>query len=331
MGDSRDATTTASGQPSTAQRSSSPRGVGRRLTLAVAGCSLLVAVALSALQLYTDHGKEVRNSERRIESVSAGLQAGLADSLWNLRDDRLRLQLEGIVRLPDMLAAEVWEIDDRGTAERRLRVAAPSLPGQPAARIDHRLALPLVHDDRGTLRTIGQLRVESGFAELRQRLWRQALDELVRQVLSTFLIAFFVLLVVHRMVTRHLRAIAQVIGGYDPRRPAAPIRLDRSPPKRPDELDHVVTTLDTMHGTLEDAYGELSDANARLQADIAAREQAERRAERMGRFYRAVTRSSRVVARMHPPQRLFDEICRICVETGHASMAILWLLRVTAR
>jgi hypothetical protein len=259
--------------------------------------------------------------------VSAGLQAGLADSLWNLRDDRLKLQLEGIVRLPDMLAAEVWEIDEQGVAELRLRVAAPATAGQPAPAIDHRLALPLVHNDRGTLRTIGQLRVESGFAELRQRLWGQALDELVRQALFTFLIAFFVLLVVDRMVTRHLRSIAHAIGGYDPRRPAQPIGLDRPPPKRPDELDHVVATLDTMHGTLERAYGELSDANARLQDDIAAREKAERRAERMGRFYQAVTRSSRVVAHMQSPQRLFDEICRICVETGHASMAILWLLR----
>jgi hypothetical protein len=59
MGDSSDAADPASRPPSTAPRGS-PGGIGSRLTLAVAGGSLLFAVALSALQLYIDHGKDVR-------------------------------------------------------------------------------------------------------------------------------------------------------------------------------------------------------------------------------------------------------------------------------
>src|SRR6185295_5447370 len=48
---------------------------------------------------------------------------------------------------------------------------------------------------------------------------------------------------------------------------------------------------------------------------------AEARAARMGNFYRALSRTNRLIVRGPTEEALFEELCRICVETGHAAVA----------
>jgi diguanylate cyclase (GGDEF)-like protein len=101
------------------------------------------------------------------------------------------------------------------------------------------------------------------------------------QTVETFLIALFILLVVHYMVTRHLVALARIVGRYDVRAPAAAFRLQRRSPQGGDEFDRVVAALEGMRGNLELAYRELSDTNAELERDIIARRRAEATAEHL--------------------------------------------------
>ena len=46
------------------------------------------------------------------------------------------------------------------------------------------------------------------------------------------------------------------------------------------------------------------------------------RAARMSRFYRALSRTSQLIVRERSPQALFEGICSVCVETGHARLAL---------
>ena len=48
---------------------------------------------------------------------------------------------------------------------------------------------------------------------------------------------------------------------------------------------------------------------------------ADARAGRMGSFYRALSRTNRLIVRGPAEAQLYDEVCRICVETGHARVA----------
>ncbi|MFT7772143.1 GAF domain-containing protein [Roseateles sp.] len=49
------------------------------------------------------------------------------------------------------------------------------------------------------------------------------------------------------------------------------------------------------------------------------------RAERLGNFLLALSRSNRMVLREQQEERLLQESCRICVETGHASLACVYV------
>jgi PAS domain S-box-containing protein len=53
---------------------------------------------------------------------------------------------------------------------------------------------------------------------------------------------------------------------------------------------------------------------------------ADARTERMQRFFRALSRTNQLIVRERDAGRLIDELCRICVDEGHASTAMVHLL-----
>ncbi|MDD3518419.1 MAG: hypothetical protein PHQ14_08725, partial [Chromatiales bacterium] len=244
------------------------RGIGRRLLILILLFSSFVTLALTAGQLYLDYQRDVSAIERRIDEIRSSYLDSLTRSLWNVDVEQLHIQLEGIMRLPDMHAVAVREI--AGGAAEPLAIRIGAAPSVAALAWD----TPIVHAGRDGPYVIGTLRLEATLSEVYQRLYDRALTILVSQGIKTFLVSFFILFVVHRLVTRHLRAFAEAVGRYDLRRPWPGFRLQR-PAGRDDELDRVVSAFEDMRGHLEQAYRELGETNARLEEDIAARREAE--------------------------------------------------------
>ncbi len=53
---------------------------------------------------------------------------------------------------------------------------------------------------------------------------------------------------------------------------------------------------------------------------------AERLARRQSDFYAALSQTNQAIVRMHDPDQLYEEICRICVEFGHSRLAFIALV-----
>ncbi len=83
--------------------------------------------------------------------------------------------------------------------------------------------------------------------------------------------------------------------------------------------------------SLPGEFGQLAtEVNAMLMARTSSEaraEASERAAIRLARFYRALSDTNQTIVRLTGPQELFETICRVCVNTGHASMAWLGLIR----
>ncbi|MBW7971026.1 ATP-binding protein [Bradyrhizobium sp. BR 10289] len=243
-------------------------GIGPRLLAAVLLFSSVVTLMLTALQLYLDYDREVGVIETRLEEIGRSTTGSLGESLWNLDQNQLRLQLDGILRLPDIRAAEVREIAARPNP---IRVAV----GEPATRSLVTRDYPLTTNVQGTARTIGVLHVEATLSEVYQQLLNRALVILASQAAKTFLVSLFIIYMFHLLVTRHLVAIADFVGKYSLARPPPPLHLERRPPHDPDELDKVIVAFNAMCANLERAYGELREANANLERDLTIRRRAE--------------------------------------------------------
>lgn len=243
-------------------------GIGPRLLAAVLLFSSIVTLTLTALQLYLDYDREVGVIETRLEEVGRSTTGSLSESLWNLDRNQLKLQLDGILRLPSMRAAEVREIADRPNP---IRVAVGERSSRSVVTRDY----PLTTTVQGTARAIGVLHVEATLSDVYQQLLNRALVILASQAAKTFIVSLFIIYMVYILVTRHLVAIAEFVSKYSLARPPPPLHLQRRPPYDPDELDKVIDAFNAMCANLGRAYGELREANANLERDLKIRRRAE--------------------------------------------------------
>ncbi|MGV7216284.1 ATP-binding protein [Bradyrhizobium sp. UFLA05-112] len=256
-------------------------GIGLRLLSAVLLFSSIVTLTLTALQLYLDYDREMGIIETRLNEIGRSYLGSLGESLWSLDKNQLELQLNGIMRLPDIQAVEVREFADR---PKPIRVAVGESGGRAVVARDY----PIDYVMQGEKHRIGTLHVEATLTDVYRQLLNRALIILASQAAKTFLVSLFIIYMFHLLVTRHLVAIAEFVSKYTLARPQPPLRLERGPTHEVDELDKVIDAFNAMSASLQRAYGDLRLANTNLEHDLQVRRRAEgdaRRSEQRFRDY----------------------------------------------
>ena len=233
-----------------------------RLLATVFLFSCVVTLLLTALQLYRDYDRGIERVQNRLADIDRSYSGGVGEALWRLDQPQLQIELDGILRLEDICAAEVIEA---GAGAAPMIVTAGRRTAGPAIARE----FPLLYRVQGKDQRIGTLYVQATLANLYHELTHTALLILVSQAANTFLVSLFAIYILSRLVTRHLAAIASGVGDYDFHETPQPLGLQRRAPNAPDELDRVVAAFNAMGARLHRAY---------LEERAAAREREARQA-----------------------------------------------------
>ncbi|MFY0730631.1 ATP-binding protein [Pseudomonas sp. NFX15] len=211
-----------------------PGGLLRRLLLFILLFSLCFTVLASSVQLYIEYRREMRDIDSRMELIRAGYLASLERSLWDLNQEQLNVQLRGLVDFSDVARVHL------SSADFDLLQGNPDPAGP--LRIE-RFALDY-QPPSGPLRNLGELEVSTDLGAVYQRLYATGLTSLLW--MAVFLCGLAVALsgLFYRLVTRHLKVMAEFA-----RRIAAgewhdPLHLDKR--RGSDEIDTVAHALDDM-------------------------------------------------------------------------------------
>jgi signal transduction histidine kinase/response regulator of citrate/malate metabolism len=211
-----------------------PGGLLRRLLLFILLFSLCFTVLASSVQLYIEYRREMRDIDARMELIRAGYLASLERSLWDLNQEQLNVQLRGLVDFSDVARVHLSSADFdlvQGNPDPAgpLRIERFTLDYQPPT---------------GPLRNLGELEVSTDLGAVYQRLYATGLTSLLW--MAVFLCGLAVALsgLFYRLVTRHLKVMAEFA-----RRIAAgewhePLHLDKR--RGSDEIDTVAHALDDM-------------------------------------------------------------------------------------
>ncbi|MCO7580517.1 MULTISPECIES: ATP-binding protein [Pseudomonas chlororaphis group] len=217
-------------------------GLLRRLLLFILLFSLCFTVLASSVQLYFEYRREMREIDSRMELIRAGYLGSLERNLWDLNQEQLTVQLQGLVDFSDVARVHLISNDfdlQQGSAELigPLRVERFPLSYQPPS---------------GPLRQLGELQVSTDLGAVYRRLYATGLASLLW--MSVFLCGLAVALsgLFYRLVTRHLQVMADFA-----RRVAAgelhePLRLDKRQRPGGDEIDTVARALDDMRRAVLD-------------------------------------------------------------------------------
>lgn len=211
-------------------------GLLRRLLLYILLFSLCFTVLASSVQLYFEYRREMRDIESRMALIRVGYLASLERSLWDLDEAQLNTQLRGLVDFSDVARVRLSSDDFnllRGEAEPRgpLRIERFALDYQPPS---------------GPPRHLGELEVSIDLGAVHHRLFATGLTSLLW--MGVFLCGLAVVLsgLFYRLVTRHLRVLAEFARRVGGGAWQEPLRLDRRPAANGDEIDTVAHALDDM-------------------------------------------------------------------------------------
>jgi PAS domain S-box-containing protein len=217
----------------------------------------LVTLVLTVLQLSLSYRSERARLEGRFAEIEQASSRSLAEGLWALDSRQLEEQLEGMLRLPSIRAVEVRELSTSGRGFSVFRGER-----QASRAVVRDIPLMCCGDHR---KVIGVLHIEATLTDIYRELAAQALVILLSNAAKTFLVAFFILFVVHHLATRHILDIAASVGKVTPDADAPPLRLRRARATG-DELDQLADALNAMRERLRQHASELRNANARMAA-----------------------------------------------------------------
>jgi len=228
-----------------------------------------------------DYRRGTDRIESRLEEIKNSYLKSIEENLWVLNRAQLEIQLEGLVRLPDITAAEVHETSP---GEHPIAVSV----GRRTTGSAITRTTPILHSIGGTDQQIGVFYVEASLDPIYRELMDEVLVILLGQGAKTFLVSLFILYIFHRLVTRHLVTIAQFADRYDVHQPSMPLGLRREREEGEDELAQVVGAFNRLCENLRHSYDELRETNVKLEQDILARgriEEALRQSEQRFRDY----------------------------------------------
>ena len=180
------------------------RHIARKLILYVVLFSSLITLVITAAQLYYDYSREMNNIHESLENIEKVHLKTLSGIVWAVDRKSAKIQLEGILKVPDLEYIEIRENDsiwlNAGTQQSKNVIEK---------------TFPIIYSTRGELRNIGQLRAIVTLDNLYTRLLNKALTIFLSNAVKTFLVAGFMLILFYRLVTRHILKIASFVESHD--------------------------------------------------------------------------------------------------------------------
>jgi PAS domain S-box-containing protein len=215
-------------------------GIGRRFILYILLFSSVITFFGVGLQLYLDYDRDLKSIHTTIKQVESSYLDSITNSLWVTDDELLRIQLEGILRLPDMQLIEV-----RKGAELLQVVGAP----QTESIIEQ--TIPLVYDYNGRDVHLGELHMVASLKGVYARILDRVLVILSIQTIKTFLVSLFIFFIFYQLVGKYIIYMASFVESIRFESMDQPLHLDRKPKKKkPDELDQLTTSFNRMRENL---------------------------------------------------------------------------------
>mmetsp|Transcript_27827 Transcript_27827/g.51904 ORF Transcript_27827/g.51904 Transcript_27827/m.51904 type:complete len:500 (+) Transcript_27827:802-2301(+) len=227
--------------------------------------SLLIGSVLSVfstgIQLASSFARQKEDAVQVLDQIESALADTLQQALWTFDFAQVEIILQGLKSSPSVSFVELdattghhWE---RGTR----------------SDTDLWRSYPLhkTHQD-GTREDLGILRVELTVEAIVERVWAEFWIMFTSNLGKAYMGALFLLYVVYRMMTRHMRRIVQHVNDPTPVEDKSPLVLTRRPPLFRDDLDQVVEAVAASEDRTRDTLASLrTEISERAQAEDEAR------------------------------------------------------------
>ena len=217
-----------------------------RLMGAILLVSSLITLIAILLLLAREFEQGMADIERDLEKVETTTLPVITRSLWNFDEEQMEVQLEALLQLPEVTAAEVrWE--DWQERVRQVRAGTE----EDVQKAGMTREFPLIHERQdGTTEELGTLAIHITREPVYQRVMQHAVFIAVFQTFKTLLIALVIIALIRFMLTRHLRTVANYARRLGLADLDTPLQLERGN-READELQDIADAINHMRESLQ--------------------------------------------------------------------------------
>ncbi|GHF84975.1 ATP-binding protein [Thalassotalea marina] len=224
--------------------------LSRRVLIYILLCSFLLSLVSTSIQLYSAFQDDVERLNNQLSNIESSYIQSISTSLWDFNEPLVKQQIEGIVNLPDIRYVKITtgfgKVYDYGDPE----VVAKQI-----------VEYPIFYGDND----LGVIMIAADYQDIYQHIWQQAGFIVISESIKTFIVAFAIMFIVHRIITRHIYHITTYSQQVKAENLDKPLELvNRS--KNKDELDELADAINNMRIALKNDIFKLEEAeNALIQ------------------------------------------------------------------
>ena len=232
----------------------------RKLAIRIVLFSSVITVLLTLIQLYSDYLYDIKNIESVQSDVLSSYEEPLQLALWSLDYQIIEHQIKGISQIKNInsirILASNGKIWEEGEFKKDYVI-------KKTIELMHR-----VTDNE--VRIVGNVIIQSDLIVVYQRLLNKALFILISNGIKTFLVAFFIVLLVRSLITNPLATISTYIKKYNPleRKSLTLTKVHDSKSDGYDEIDQVVESINAMNLEVHNSYGEINNLTKVLENKV---------------------------------------------------------------
>lgn len=208
--------------------------ISRKVLFRVLRLSFFITLMLSVVEVVIWYFNDIDSMQQRIDSIVESRANSLATSLWNVDDTQANITLAEILKLDDVSYVRVTSVEGQ-MFEAGIK---PESENSIFSQKD------LYYHVAKQSQKMGSMYVIASLQELSDKLLSHSFITLFIEAVKTFLIAFFVMWIIHKLLTRHLIDMAEYLREHRATVTYIPFNIERGKREQDDELDEVVASLD---------------------------------------------------------------------------------------
>jgi len=242
------------------ERPGKHKALSRQLVKQLLLLGVLLIICLTSIQAWLKYQARMTKIRTTIEQISQTETKGISNSLWEYNINWLQDQLRGILHFPYVNYIAVQDIENK-----RLIVEA----GDKAERDIIAVEIPLFYSlGNNEVQRIGRLTLQLDTASALKEVWKDIILSFLFQIINVAIILVSLLILVKRLITRHLSDAADYFQHFDIESTSTP-SLQLKKKRCEDEIDIMIDAFNGLRESLLRAYREQIKAQEKIKASEA--------------------------------------------------------------
>ncbi len=215
----------------------------KKLTITLFSFLFLISIIFTIIQtgfiLKNDYDTSIKLVNKSINQIKNTRIESISMAIWQLDNSQLKIIVDSILKLPGITYIEIKEnntsIISSGEKKKKYIVE------------EH---IDLIHKNIESS-TLGTICIQGSYEDSINKIYSKMIEKILIETLKVFSIAFILIIIVQKLIIRHLADMANYTTNLDTKKLSIPLVLNKKVDKKnPDFIDIVANSINTMRENL---------------------------------------------------------------------------------